>query len=138
VGRALSPFEGSEPGRIEVEGPDERVGSRAALALAMAIQELGTNALKHGALSVREGRVRIAWEPDPGGSGALRFSWREGGGPPVRPPERRGFGTTLLEAALGADLDAPRLEYRPEGVRFECGVPFAGNAAAGPDPSPSG
>ncbi|HEU0133741.1 MAG TPA: HWE histidine kinase domain-containing protein, partial [Allosphingosinicella sp.] len=92
---------GGESGRFEVRGEPLRLAPRAALALAMALHELGTNALKYGALSVEAGRVSIGWEQD---GDRLGLQWRETGGPRVEAPGRRGFGTRLIERGLAADL----------------------------------
>ena len=90
----------------------------AAVTLAMAVHELATNALKHGALSVPGGRVSIACETAPEG-GAPVVGWTERGGPPVAgPPARRGFGLRLLERGLAAQAGmGTNLRFEPEGVR---------------------
>ena len=84
-----------------------------ALTLALALNELGTNATKYGALSVPEGRLSLRWSIDP----ALTLEWRESGGPPVTPPSRTGFGsrmiTTMLAKDFGGTVD---LRYEPSGV----------------------
>lgn len=100
--------------RLKVEGPAVRLQSAAALALSMAFHELGTNALKYGALSNSSGRVDLSWSmPD----GHVRITWTETGGPPVAQPTRRGFGTRLLERAVAAELRGEvTLHYRPEGL----------------------
>jgi two-component sensor histidine kinase len=90
-----------------------------ALALAMAFQELATNAVKYGALSNDVGRVRIAWRIGRGGDGRLALSlrWEESGGPPVQAPARRGFGSRLIEQGLARDLDGTvAIGFEPEGV----------------------
>jgi two-component sensor histidine kinase len=77
-----------------------------ALALAMALQELATNAVKYGALSNETGTIRIAWSVQSGESGPrLHLKWEESGGPAVQPPSRRGFGSRLIERSLSQDLD---------------------------------
>jgi two-component sensor histidine kinase len=77
----------------------------AAQPLAMALHELATNAVKHGALSVSEGRVTVSWSVEGGPEGVLRLCWTEAGGPPVRqPPARRGFGSRVLEGTLRGQL----------------------------------
>lgn len=114
VERALEPFPAAQ---LELAGPSLELPPRHALALSLALHELATNAAKYGALSSGQGRVRVSWETDEAG---LRLSWRESGGPPVAPPTRRGFGTRLLEDNLFRELNGQtRLEYRPEGVRYE-------------------
>jgi two-component sensor histidine kinase len=106
-----------ESNRFDVEGEALRLAPRAALALAMALHELGTNAAKYGALSVEGGRVSIAWRQE---GGRLRLHWRERGGPPVRPPARRGFGSRLIERGLEADLGGgAALHFDREGLRCE-------------------
>jgi len=100
--------------RFDVVGEPLRLAPRAALALAMALHELGTNAAKYGALSVEGGRVAISWATD---DGRLRFEWRESGGPPVEVPTRRGFGSRLIERGLEADLGgAAELRFDPAGL----------------------
>ena len=95
-----------------------------ALALAMALHELGTNALKHGALSVQEGRVSVACGADPE-DGSRVVEWMERGGPPVAgPPVRRGFGTRLLERGLAAQIGgAVSLDFAPSGLRCRIRLP---------------
>ena len=96
----------------------------AALALAMALHELATNALKHGALSVPEGRVSVACKTAPA-DGTPVVQWVERGGPPVAgPPAKRGFGLRLLgrglatQAGVGADI-----RFEPDGVRCTLRMP---------------
>ena len=102
--RALLPFGPDEgrAGRIGVVGPDVRLGPKAAITLAMTFHELATNAAKYGALSDGQGRVDLAWER---AGDRLRLRWQESGGPPVRPPARRGFGSRLIERGIAAELN---------------------------------
>ena len=83
--------------RFTAEGPDLSLEPQAAVSLAMIVHELSTNAIKYGALCNDTGHVRVSWglsgEPD---ERMLWFRWREEGGPPVRQPSRRGFGTRLI------------------------------------------
>jgi PAS domain S-box-containing protein len=103
--------------RFDIAGEPLRLAPRAALALAMALHELGTNAAKYGALSVEGGRVSIAWTAE---DDRLRLEWRESGGPPVEPPTRRGFGSRLIERGLEADLGGrAALRFDPAGLRCE-------------------
>jgi PAS domain S-box-containing protein len=112
----LEPYRRQSGERIQVDGPHLRLTPGMALALAMAVHELATNAAKYGALSVPEGRVSIWWERTDTPP-SLALHWREEGGPPVAPPTRRGFGTRLIERTLAADLSGEvQLSYRPEGV----------------------
>jgi PAS domain S-box-containing protein len=106
-----------EAGRFDVEGEPLRLAPRAALALAMALHELGTNAAKYGALSAEGGRVSIAWSL---AGDSLRLSWREQGGPAVQAPSRRGFGSRLIERGLAADLGGTAaLHFDPDGLRCD-------------------
>jgi two-component sensor histidine kinase len=82
----------------------------------MGLHELATNAAKYGALSNGSGRVEVDWtiSAEPPG---FSFRWAESGGPPVKMPERRGFGSRLIERGLAQDLDGDiRLEFDPAGV----------------------
>lgn len=120
VSAALHPFGAEGQSHFELEGPPLEISARAALALSMALHELCTNAAKYGALSTPEGRVALRWQLRPGPSGQrFRLTWVESGGPPVSPPERRGFGTRLIQAALADELAAEaELDFAPDGLRF--------------------
>jgi two-component sensor histidine kinase len=112
VAQALGPF--AAEGRIDPEGPNLALGPQQALALSMALHELATNAAKYGALSGPAGRVSIRWSLD---GGRLDFHWTESGGPTVKPPTRRGFGSRLLETGLARELDGDvRLAFEPTGL----------------------
>ena len=104
--------------RLRAAGPDVRLTPRMALALAMALQELATNAVKYGALSNAGGRVDITWTVHNGVlPPRLALRWTEREGPPVAAPQRRGFGSRLIERSLAQDLDGEvRMEFAPTGV----------------------
>jgi two-component sensor histidine kinase len=84
----------------------------------MAVHELATNAVKYGALSNTTGTVTLSWrlkrEPGPC---SLWLEWQETGGPLVKPPARKGFGSTLIERALRQEQGHSSFEFCPEGVR---------------------
>ena len=87
--------------------------------MALAVNELGTNALKYGALSNDTGRVSIDWavERNERGERTLTWTWRETGGPPVTPPTRRGFGSLLIKRVLASDFGGEvDVAYAPEGL----------------------
>jgi PAS domain S-box-containing protein len=101
--------------RFTVSGPEVWLSPRAALALALALHELGTNAAKYGALSADGGRVDIAWTDQ---NSTLCLDWKEHGGPPVTAPVRRGFGSRLIEQGLAGDLGGEaRIAFDPDGLR---------------------
>ena len=103
--------------RFQVAGPIVRLQPRAVLALSMALHELATNAVKHGALSNRTGRVKINWQLIPGDPQRFQFRWAESEGPPVESPGRRGFGSRLIERGLAQDLAGEaRLKFARAGV----------------------
>lgn len=113
---AAAELGGLAPGQARWEGPDLTLTPRAANAVSLALHELATNAVKYGALSVESGRVEVTWTVSPGGGFIVR--WVESGGPRVSPPERRGFGSTLLERVTGRELGGEcRVDYRADGVR---------------------
>jgi PAS domain S-box-containing protein len=114
--QAVRPFiDNDDLARITMDGPSLRVGPSAALALALALHELGTNAVKYGALSVPTGVVRIEWSRT--GPEGAELTWREMGGPRVEIPERKGFGARLLSGGLTSDLGGrPELIFEPAGV----------------------
>jgi PAS domain S-box-containing protein len=117
---AVEPYRGGDD-RILIRGPEVRLSPRAALALAMGLQELSTNAVKYGALSNEAGRVEISWALDRGAAEPrLRLRWQERDGPPVAAPSRRGFGSRLIERSLSHDLDGrARIHFAPDGVVCE-------------------
>ncbi|MCD6071254.1 MAG: hypothetical protein K0S42_1770, partial [Microvirga sp.] len=101
VEQAVEPYSSRGEDRLHLEGARVRVPPRMALALAMALQELATNAVKYGALSNETGAIKIAWSVQSGGTGPrLHLRWEETGGPAVRRPLRRGFGSRLIERSL--------------------------------------
>jgi PAS domain S-box-containing protein len=112
VAGALNAFQGSYGARIVITGPADAVlDAHKSMLLAMTLHELSTNAIKYGALSNESGKVKVSWELTPGGEARhLKFVWQESGGPPVKPPERRGFGSVLIERALQRELTG--VEYR--------------------------
>jgi PAS domain S-box-containing protein len=130
VASAIAPF---PPDRVDAQGPEIALPPKMALTLALAINELGTNATKYGSLSVETGRVEIIWSVrSEDGDDHLVWSWREIGGPAVAAPERRGFGRFLIERVLAADFGGTvNLDYAAEGVECILIAPLsAGRATA--------
>lgn len=124
--------------RVSTNGPPVSVNAEAAQNIGMALHELATNASKHGALSVPKGRVSIDWEwyePQPG-ERHLRLRWSESGGPPVDPPQRKGFGHAVVERLVAASLRGKAtLDWRSEGVVWTLDVPESSLAEHTLDPA---
>jgi two-component sensor histidine kinase len=101
---ALAPHRTGE-GRFSISGPPILLGSKQAVSLALALHELGTNAIKYGALSDNQGRVNISWDEEyADSSSTFRFLWEEKDGPSVATPSRTGFGSRLIKRILTNDL----------------------------------
>ena len=117
VAQMVEPYANHAENRLRTEGPVLWLSPRAALALAMALQELATNAVKYGALSADGGRIALTWRIDETDAQRMRVRWEEQGGPPVTLPRRRGFGTRLIERGLAQDLDGTvKIAFEPAGV----------------------
>jgi len=119
----LSHFADLIGSRIAVHGPKLRLQSTGAQAVGLALHELATNAGKYGALSTDRGRVDVSW----GAAGdTFTMNWTELDGPPVSAPERRGFGTIVMEAMTESSVDGTvALDYAPSGVTWRLTCPAA-------------
>jgi two-component sensor histidine kinase/CheY-like chemotaxis protein len=127
---ATEPYDSQGARRFHFNGPDIRITSGAVIALAMTFNELCTNTTKFGALSVPAGRVEVSWTIDDSPR-RLRLTWTERGGPPVKPPTRRSFGTRMMES-LGQQLNGQvQLSYHPSGFIYALDVPLGSVIAAG-------
>lgn len=115
--RSLAAFVDGGTARVTCIGPDVGLSANRALLLTMVLHELGTNAVKYGALSAEEGRVALAWRMAGAERPTLRLEWRESGGPPVTPPARHGFGSRMIAAALQGSDGHVAFDYRPDGLR---------------------
>jgi two-component system, chemotaxis family, CheB/CheR fusion protein len=128
----LAPF-ASEGNRYSIDGENVLLTASAALALGLILYELATNATRHGALSVPDGRVDVAWRLESRGDGAsaLIFNWHERHGPSVSTPERRGFGSELLQRQLRYELNGnATMDFHPDGLRVQLEIPVRGTVAA--------
>jgi two-component sensor histidine kinase len=115
----------AEQRRLWFDGPELKLRPRASLALSMAFHELATNAVKYGALSADNGRIDIAWSFDALGD-SFALQWVESGGPLVHPPQKRGFGSRLIERGLAQDLGGSvRLDFKPDGIVCTIRAPLA-------------
>ncbi|MGE4064482.1 MAG: PAS domain S-box protein [Rhodospirillaceae bacterium] len=113
--RSLSPFKEPGAAALSIEGPAVAIDANKSLLIALALHELATNSIKYGAWSVPEGRVQLSWSYDPTDRRA-EAEWRESGGPEVKPPERRGFGSSLIERALGKGGGEATFDFQPSGL----------------------
>ncbi|TCM15040.1 PAS domain S-box-containing protein [Novosphingobium sp. PhB165] len=115
--------------QVRLDGPEVLLSPGAAEALAMAIHEMGTNALKYGALSVPDGRVAIEWSVEPAPEGeapGFRIAWHEQGGPPVSAPTRPGFGTRIIVDVPRVKLNAQvETAYDPSGFAWYLACPVS-------------
>jgi len=111
--------------RIEISGPPVRLQPPAAQAIGMALHELATNASKYGALSDAKGRLCVSWRMQRAGEEReFVLVWAEEEGPPVKPPERRGFGYTIMVAMVEKSLDATvDIDYAPGGLVWKVVAP---------------
>jgi two-component sensor histidine kinase len=132
VAEAIAPFShGEAAGRFRIEGPALRLPPGVVLPISMALHELCTNAAKYGALSNDGGRVEIKWEATRRPEGVfLLMQWVESGGPLVREPSRRGFGSRLIERGLARQVGGEvELRFEPTGVVCTIDLPLVGEAS---------
>jgi two-component sensor histidine kinase/CheY-like chemotaxis protein len=104
--------------RIIVEGPSLQLSPSAAQSIGMAVHELSTNAVKYGALSTDDGAIRVTWSAgEESADQGFHIRWEERGGPEVKAPAHRGFGTTvvtrMIEMGLGGRTS---LDYASSGL----------------------
>jgi PAS domain S-box-containing protein len=110
--------------RITVHGPAALLTPQSAVALSLVLHELGTNARKYGALAAPTGHLDVHWHvgaPEP----MLHIEWAETGGPLVAEPQRRGFGTMLIEKSLGGVGGSAELRFNVEGLQCAIQVPLS-------------
>ena len=126
VRNQLAPY--ATDANITISGTDVMLAAAEIQAVAMVLHELVTNAAKHGALSVSDGRVSVSWDRRPNGDAGenLVLVWREAGGPPVTANVPSGYGTTLIRNLvpheLGGTVD---LEFPPDGVNCRIEIPLS-------------
>jgi PAS domain S-box-containing protein len=128
VRQALAPHDQPGQRRFQINGPPVWLSSQQAVAMALALHELATNAIKYGALARDGGRVVIEWtlSHDHVGARHMAFLWRESGGPPVGAPDHQGFGTRLIARSFGQESDGEaRIAFLPEGVQCVIKLPLS-------------
>lgn len=112
-------------GRLSLNGPHVALSPARAVSLGMIFHELATNAAKYGALTQGDGRVMVDWRLTDQKEPRLEIVWKEVGGAPVSTPERRGFGTRLIERNVRHDLrGAVDMTYADDGFRAEFTLPL--------------
>jgi integral membrane sensor domain MASE1/two-component sensor histidine kinase len=119
VSDELTPYCEVGDGRLQLSGEPVVLNAASAQAVTLVIHELATNAAKYGALSVPTGGLAIGWRlQSRSGPGAdLVIEWSESGGPRVSPPDRSGFGSTIIDVLVSADPEGTvAREWRPEGL----------------------
>lgn len=116
----------NEGGRITLEGPRLKLPSELAVPVSMALHELTTNALRHGALGHPDGRVVVSWSVEDGPDGPwLAWTWNEHDGPPPALPTREGFGSRLLNKILTAQVAAEvEIAFDDDGLRIDVRLPL--------------
>jgi PAS domain S-box-containing protein len=125
VDSQLAPY--ATAANMTIGGPDVVLGPTVTQAVAMALHELVTNAVKYGALLSPNGHVSVKWnrQPADGASTRVKIEWRENGGPPVAPPAKSGYGTSLIREMIPHELGgAVDLAFVTEGVCCEIDVPL--------------
>ena len=111
--------------QIDIAGPELRLQAAPAEYLGLAIHELATNAVKHGALSVPAGEISIQWSIDEAEK-LFRFHWLERNGPPFAPSKRRGFGSVMLNSVVPAACGGTaQLIVDPSGMSWRLSAPLA-------------
>lgn len=114
--------------RIRIEGPTVRLKPTAAQGIGMALHELSTNAAKYGSLSNEGGEVEITWhiEERPDQAAMFALAWREKDGPRVVVPDRKGFGSTLIDNSLSASLrGSVDIDFAPSGLCVTVTAPYS-------------
>jgi two-component system, chemotaxis family, CheB/CheR fusion protein len=122
----LAPFVDAKQKALEITGPDVLIAAKDVQVLGLAIHELATNAAKYGALSTTEGKITLHWSFHEGGVAPdyFRLIWQEHNGPTVKPPQRRGFGSFVMEQMIKRELDATvKTSFAPDGIVWTLHMP---------------
>lgn len=137
VRATLAPFMEERSSRMSIEGPPLELQEESGAAIALAIHELATNAIKYGALSVPDGKVNLSWWRNPVPEGErVEIVWKETGGPACSAPTQLGFGSRVIKFAASREKSGEvTLDYPPEGLF--CRISFVKQpdspATAGPN-----
>lgn len=120
----VDPFVSPQGPRLMMHGPDLVLAPDTAVSLSLVLHELTTNAVKYGALATPSGRLTLSWRCDTE-KDDLCFDWLERGGPKVEPPERKGFGTVLIDRTLAPD---DLIDFEPAGLHVIATFPLRGRS----------
>jgi len=134
LGNELGQYRDEADGRIAIDGPPIAFKPSAALSLGLIVHELATNATKYGALADPKGRVAVDWTLDGGERRNLTLTWRETGGPVVKKPKHKGFGTELIEREVSGTFGGEAVfDYASRGLVVRISVPLgSGNLSPVP------
>ena len=124
VRAAIGPFDSQDEQRFVVQETAMEIGAAAVLPIIMSLNELCTNAIKYGSLSNPRGRVDIESAVDEK-TQRFKLTWTESGGPAVREPTRRSFGTRLINGLADQLHGGIRLRYEPKGLVYELDIPLS-------------
>ncbi len=124
VRATLAPFFEKDSARLTIAGPKLELSEATGGGLALGLNELATNAIKYGALSVPDGRIAFTWTVTPNdGHRDVEMVWKESGGPPPRQPERGGFGSRVIGFIPSREQNGSvAMEYPPDG--YVCRISF--------------
>jgi PAS domain S-box-containing protein len=114
--------------RFACSGPRLMLDAQASVHLGLVLHELGTNARKHGALSVPQGRLSVSWAMRTNGRRSLLLEWKESNGPKVSAPAAHGFGSALIEQTLRTHGGEAHIHYGANGVTCEIKLPLPNEA----------
>lgn len=132
IAEQMRPFIDQPVGKLIVSGENLMLKPEAAQNLGMVFHELGSNAVKHGSLSVPAGVVHIDWRTESDDRATLVLRWRETGGPPARPPSSRGFGTAIIEKLIPQSLQGEAgISWDEGGIVWTLRAPMSSITRAG-------
>jgi two-component sensor histidine kinase/DNA-binding response OmpR family regulator len=135
VDEELAPYHTDHRDRIETGGPPAMLLPATAQAVALALHELATNAVKYGSLSTNTGHLRLVWSID---DEALVIEWTETGGPQASEPRTMGFGLSIVRSSIEAQFRGGVLyEWRQEGLHCRLSIPRVQIANPQPAESPA-
>jgi PAS domain S-box-containing protein len=121
----LAPYR-DDDSKITLTGPDIGLDGQGAVALALVLHELATNAAKYGALSTSAGRLSVDWKVEADAPPQIDVTWLERNGPLVAPPTRRGFGSELIARSLGVHGGTAISSFAASGVSCSIRLPLNG------------